>query len=698
MRWSIVLLLLVPTVAAQADVMQDEEGDVGLMVGDVTQSVPGGLQDGIDLQYLKVTETPTEFILHLGVKQLEQANDAVVADRVHDITFRHGGQQFLAYWNNFFLDGHYAALQRYDEGLGRYAFDRELTFSEDPEANEISLVIPRVALTDEQGAAPFPGRSLEDFRVVSQSPYIASRLVSLFPALVTGDESLVVMEDTMEGGSYAVQIGMEQIGDARLYAAEPFRFSNGEASTFVYWVDAGFAGTETTSFTLGTQNVPAGWSVGVPAGSFDMAPGQTLRFPVVVDTPFAHSHGNSESFIVEMRGPPHVGRVELGILYPEIPQPAGHHNVLKFWSRINTDDIIGGPLAPVHEPIHGNRGDELAYMNAAISNDADLEAAVDFEYGGGGIGIGGQRYWLEIPLEPSLKMGLDFQAGETGTITFDIETTVPMTQAVVSAQLEHVVGIREEFAPGAFVLDYQTMILATMPESTPFDLQPGQTKQVEAPLLLTPDADYVEYDPAAGLLLRISISDQTPGGGFYFAGINPVPRLAPGGSMELPLNEYQDPVDNLPQLTRGLSWTLATTEKPINAGETVVFEAVLSSAVEEDTFDVRLIGANHEWAELLGPTTVTLGLNESQEYIIAVAAPSNALPGDLADLVVEAVSRSDLSLRALAQVRATVVEEDVPDESALAVTPSEGKDSPAGTWVAILLISMAAAHAGRRRP
>lgn len=697
MRWLVLVLLLVP--ASAGALLEDPSGDVSIVAeGEEVGTVPSGVRDSIDILSVDIEETPTVFRFLVEFAARQSPGEEGLKDWLMQVRFQHGEESYRVVLHELVPGGGIPSLQRLDPADGYYRTIERLESTW--EGSTLAIEVPRHLVPTEHGAPPSPATRLETIQATSRAPELTGALLGVFPSFFTGEPYAIVMRDTAgeeEPASYDIQMGMEQTGTGRLSSSEPFRVSNGEASTFVYWVNASRAAGGSGTYTLHATNVPSGWGVEVPAGRIDVAQGTRWRFPVILHTAFAHAHGDSESLVLEMRDVDGAGtaRLEIGILYPLVPQPSGHHDTLYLRSRIG-QNFGAEATAAAREPVFGNGGHEVAYMNAAEEDDNDLGAPVDFRRCGPTFSTEVHRC-LNVPLAPSLQMGLDFRPGETGTLEFELDSPVPLVGARIEGTLVHY-RIREvEIVPGFTTMTRAPTVLAHLATTNPFDVDRGTAHPVSFEVDPTPAADLVEYERLAGLELRFNLTYTSVPDPLLVYGVFEVnPRLLPGGVMQLPLDEYKDPVAALPNLGSDLEWWVNTTERRANAGDVIVYQATLHNRGATDTFAIRLVGQNREWAE--APTgDVRLRANATHDVTVVVRVPPGSGPQTTADLVLEAASTSDVTRRSLLQFRTIIVEEPVPDDAQLLDGLQEpGKRSP-GIGVAALAAGLLALVWPRRR-
>ncbi|MGB1697731.1 MAG: hypothetical protein ACPHK8_04980, partial [Thermoplasmatota archaeon] len=395
--------------------------------------------------------------------------------------------------------------------------------------------------------------------------------------------------------------------------------------------------------------VPEDWTVTLPSEEVLLPFNETLRLPIVVSVPFKHVHGLLESFILtgtSMDGTS-VARVELGVRYLEIPQPAGHHNTV----YLHAVEGFGNEFNMVLDTARGTNSRFYGVMNT----EEDYELAQPEELsGGGGFGENAPVFW-SFPLSPALEMGLDFDMAGTGELRIPFSSPIALSDATAEATLR--------VRTCQFQCEFVDLVSFT---SEPFDVS-GQPTEVVFQLELLPDADLVPYSPqGTSLELVVQLNRNMPGTSEL------TPSIHPGGFMVLPLNEYHDPVEAIPSLS-GLDLIAAgPIDRPVNPAETVLFNfSLTNTGLVKETFHLEVQGPN-EWARPLGATGVSVGPGESRRVVVAVEVPDGTPDGVVADYVLRASSSKDVSLQALVPFRANVdAVIDHPDESQLLLETEE---------------------------
>lgn len=716
-------LLALPGGQAQAPglaVLEDKTGDVQMMVAGTPAGNPTGRFAAQDLVGLTVEETADSFVLHLKVASLTSAPEAPAAESaLYTVAFAHGEVAYrVLFWRQVGQDADYGGqLQVYDTGRGQYGSIERLPVTVDAPAGIMTAAVAREQILDENGAAPFPSRFLTDFRATSAGLRITGQCWPMLPCQPLPTTAVLdAMPDQGVGPiNVPVVLGIGQTGYARLFADTPVRASNGEATTFVFQVNATNLDDAKHYFSLAATGVPAGWQVTIASSVVELKAQQTATLPVLVTTPFGHNHGTFQDFLLEMVSLDDggsVGRVELGVRYMATPQPAGHHNIL----YLHTAAVDGDPtFNSVFGTLFGFDPQNL-YFNTLTPEEDDNDAGTPvggtsrFIWDGPGSVPTGRFTW-SIPLSPPLAMGLDFDPLGTGSIRILLNSVLPLPAAVLDGRIIHNIplepcdpredeGCEYNGEDDYFVGRGTRTVVALIGPSTPVEVGTNAANVAfEAPIVATPEGDYLPFQDGATLTMQLNISFQRPETPF---GPRDMPKIS-GGSMTLPLQEYHDAVDTVFASSAGLMMHVdGSQQRQVNAGETAVFDLqLMNHGTEAATFDVSLTGPHVEWADVLGDARVTLAAGESRPLAIAVAAPASARQGDMADLVVTAANVADPTQRTLARLVVLVDETSDHPDDASRVAALDGqlsaKNVPAIplAWAALALAVLVAAR--RRR-
>lgn len=628
------VLILLPGVPAQAPaepirVLTDPAGDYYAALRDgpgITDPIP--YYTFMDMEWLDVTETAEGFLFTIKVVDIEGPLDDTIG-------FSDGGFFWIHFTHNdwqYRLEierpsgqleiEYFAVLQSRFWEADEWGFlwrDDRAEWSIDD--STISVFLDRDEIPDSRGAAPYPGRSLTDFWV------LASQRSSRAESEVNGQtlrfpwELQDRMPDTGMGDvPVAVQFGLEQSGHAFLASDEPYRASNGEATTFLYTVKARNDGDAADLFTLSTTGAPSSWAVELPLSGVRLEPGEEIAVPVLVTTPFNHQHGGTAAFVLEMTStgdPSAVGRTELGVRYLTIPQPAGHHDTVHLHSIAATDTVsFNSAFAAAFQPSGS------AYFNTLNDDESSDEVAVTAF-----AGLGSADFTWLIPLDPTLRLGLDFDLERLGQALFEISSPGPIQDATLDGRfmLVQAGSGRSAFEDG--------MDLATF-QKTGVSFSPGGSQSFDLEITPQPDADYIAYAPENELWLRIDLS----GTGVSTFNQNTVPAIEPDGSFSLPLIDYKDDIsDAFDALSGAQMAALTPTTREANPGDIILFdiEMTASDAAAGD-YALSLIGQPTSWARIVTPDTIALGSTPVKATVL-VEVPGDAEDHETADLFLQAV-------------------------------------------------------------
>ncbi len=672
--------------AEETQVLKDDEGDVkaDTLIG---VDAPAGTYEssGADLLALSIDEDDANFWFNLAVGSIAPSSETSGSAKF-TIEFWHKDQSYqVVIFRGVNFDGSYnynAFLQAFDAGRDRFVNVNQLPIEAISATESYLVTVSRDLLLDGNGTAPVAGRELRLLRVQSQGFSSIGPIVSLDLVSVSD-----VMPDTGTGDPYVVQRGLQQTGHAFLNSEDPVRSSNGEEATFVYYVEAHNTRSEVDRFDLESSQVPTGWDITLPAASLRIEGNSSVRFPVLVTTPFVHQHGAFENFILELTSrdnPRAVGRLELGIRYLEVPQPAGHHDTLYIHTREQTDVNAGVFCLGCPPPTR-------AFMNTV--EDYALNEGIGAHSQNAFLGLGDWDW--AVFLEPGLQMGLDFDVSETRPITLNFQVPLTVDNAVLGGSLTHYALVEDSNGASRFV----RTTLANLLETPPQDFQGDVT--VETTLVPTPDAEFIQYHRRAALALELHLDGTllTVGG----TEEQTQPKLT-GGTLQLPLFEYRDPVDDVFSELAGLTLRHADlAEKFVNPGDSVLFNLTLSNdGAVDDVFEIRVNGTNQEWVRVLGDQRIFVGTGNERHVVIAVSPPADAPDGAVMDLVVTVASVAEPTVQGNVRVVATVdALVDRTDEAFLIQDAEsrlkEQRKSPGLGGIMVLLVMANMVAAVRRR-
>lgn len=676
---AVALLLLVwlpfPATAQEpAALLTDAAGDVQLAVED-QPGTPTSLYPSADVVGLTLTESATGFAFALELADLKPGTEDTGVDGVtYEILFTHNSREFqLIIYRSLpgLSDFPFPLLNMRDRPQDDWStvWADPFAMTTDYVADVMTIPLPREVLADAQGATPFPGRTLDSIQVHVRSQLSDATINVFVPVPVP----LRVTDDMPNAGqapaSYPVQFGVQQSGHARLSSYAPFRASNGEATTYVMQVIAENLGDDVDDFELVATNIPERLTVVLPVPYLTLEAEESIEIPVLVTVPFGHDHGSASQFLLELRStsdPESIGRIELGVRFLAVPQPAGHHDTLWLHPPAGDSPTFGGIL-PFDQGV----------MNT-LEDDPAAGEGTYYSVGFSSSGITFRHSW-SYSLTPALELGLDVDLFRTGQYSIPVSTTTPILQATLSGSL----WLEGNFEQGG-------ILLGTLAASDPADLDAQSTTLFTGDFLPGEDGDEIPFQPGQNLYLHVELESNTP---MPLGTQDEGPGIAPGAWLQLPLNEWHDPVNEaLAALDGPALRALSPQERFINPGKAAAYEVRVTNPLDEGrTIRLAVSGPNAAWAQL--PDSVRVPAGESVNVTVILRAPADAVHGERADLVLQAYSKDEPNARGLLRLVAQVdTREDLPDD--LAANQETGaKQSPGLGW----LVLAALAFAARRR-
>lgn len=706
---SLLAVALAPAPAAAQDVeapvllLEDKRGDVAADASGTPTTLPPGTWDAMDLVSLSVQEAPNQFLFTLETVSLAAtAQQAILTSVQYQVVFRHQDQVYKIQAYVYGDANAYGSLQRMPAGVdidndyGDYVADVPTTV--DLATNALTFEVARDHLTDGQGATPYPGRALDLFSV-------DAGILNGGNIMVMGQSTPVpFIEDRMpETGSgelpLQVRFGIVQTGDLRLSSVEPFRASNGEATTFVFRVNATNVGNDEQVAEFVAVGAPAAWDIRLP-GLLRLQANQSIEVPIIVRTAFMHTHGTATAFTLELAGQDgaSTGRIQMGLRYPKIAQPAGHHNQVFLHNFDESADPLRSATGLVNKGLGGYDYLRWPYFNTAEGKEDPQDAAT---------AVSGQTcetlriqedndtigttYCWYVPLSPALEMGLDFDLASLGTYTVPIHSLSPQPGARVQGTLVHYAPSQAPDDPFMSFF-YEPTVVATLLPSDRVDIGLDGKQTFTGVIRPEPDGDYLPYERGAHLELRLEVRTDRPDN--FFLGPRAEPELLPGASMLLPLLEYEDPVDEAFGVANTLHLALdGEGHRLANPGDTVVYTVTLHNAgAEAHDLAATLVGSNREWGAIVGADAFEVAADGSRVLTVAVTVPAEARDEDRADLVLEVASQDDVATRALVRLVTTAdTDAEHEDQAGLLAAATAPKDTPATplAFLALALLGLA---------
>jgi hypothetical protein len=595
----LVLTLLILQGAAGTLIAEDSEGDPAYVDQQGTLlPVRGPVTEQIDLANLEVEETPVGLLVKLSFHDPGQKTSKGALS----ILLAHGTQTY-----ELEIRGAEANLYSVDPASGQRRKISDLPL----ESNTLELIsfeIPREYLLDETAAPPTIGTPISSWVVTAiEAQYGAGDVQSI--------RVMDRMPDAGVGSDFIFQTGELAEGGLRVYSPSPSRASNGASTSFLYPVFVENNGPSPKSVRLSLKEVPSSWDIQIAPSEFALDAGETLLIPVVVSIPFRHSHGDVEVATLKAEaseGAEGYAETSIRIHYYDIPQPTGHHDTLWIHAKAS--------------PFSGDAGDGLlwetrvqAIMNAAENDDESLEVPIS---GQPQSTVASDYRWL-ISLDPSLRMGLDFDLERTGLLSLELESPVPIQQGRIHGSL---FLVKEEYVEIGVVDE----ILVALDANSPI--------HVTTSLRMHQEADFIAYDGAAELILIVNMDVGTPATSIPAD----APQILPFSNMVLPLHEYRDPIE--PIFLEKQAWKLSfdgDLQRNVNPGSALLFSFEVkneSPATLHPTLSV--VGVHDTWANVLGGPTSPLEPGESAPFWVSIEVPRDAQQDMAADLFVRASSEN----------------------------------------------------------
>lgn len=657
--------------AAAASLAEDAQGDVQTEVfgqGMLPAAAPNAAS--ADLLALDIAEDAEALTFTLKVANLEQQlnfadyrTTFTWAKTEYDLIF---GRQVA---EGVVSDSTFAYLfYENDEGWNEYV---DIDHAMDIAGGTLTMIVPKAYLLSENGRYPLLGDKLEDLSVEARS------YTTLFQFTASSYDRMPDGEETL---SYAFLFGDLQVGHLRLDADDRVRVSNGGATTFVYKVALQNKGDVDDQVAVELTDLHEGWNATVQS-PIRVPAGAERNVAILVSVPFAHEHGGFSSFNVTARSEENanaLASLRLGVLHTPIPQPAGHHQELCLHAKSGNGNLLAAAFPWTQ-----------ATMNTECDHTGDAAEASPW---GGGDGFD----WV-IPLDPGLRMGLDFDMEKTGEIAGNI---VGHTQATgtLRAELHLAQGIDPETG------DAQGLLLA---ESDSVDMTFDLSTPQPFKLTLTPteEADYVPYARGQNMVLRLffETSDDSPTICCLGAG---TPGLTTADfKMSLPLNEYHDKLTGLSETAEALELKAeGPVEKSGFPGATMTYAFTLVNHDDEAmVVDLDAAGTDAILGTIVPEDAIELGAKESRKVTLAVTIPTDKNEGEELEVLLFAHAQEDPSKSAIARTKTLVVKtgsaEATADETSvlLAAQQEASQDTPmGGAVVAVLGLAVVALLVRRR--
>ncbi len=712
----LVLLLLATSIPVggqvnNAALLSDQAGDVAAVAPDGSTSVaiPSGFFDSLDLLEAGVwMEDETRLGFYANVVALEETTDQPIpfSDPQFFFRFTYGEQTYRVMVQTALgnptngIVGRPITTAWVQAEVAPDSFrnvadaEAEVDFAED----RVTVTFDRSAVRDQNNAPLARGREISDFRAQSRSFGFFT-----FPLRgPAGDMGTLGMPSLMDwapaegsGPAYTLVTGTEvQRGTLFATTNEPVRWTNGEATTLAYHLSVANVGDKPIDANVDVRGTDPTWTV-AHSERIQVPAQDAVNFTILVSIPFVHQHGKLAMFTAnfdDTRG--NMASTDLGIYWPRIPQPAGHHDMIWFH---------GAELEPPTPPFDTVLSNIVGWFNPAdpAVDEADQSVPIPATFAGPpGIGGGqeGLARWV-MRMSPELRMGLDFDMMRAATFTTNIDIPIPAVDPRLEVGLYYVQAVStERFGNQGTSFRYYPIGNGTAYAS---GVVSGSTDFVTE-FVIAEEYDEIAYAPDSNLAMIIDLRGALVGVPTVEADATTYTMDPTATTLQLPLFEYHDPVDLSFVTSRSIELKAgaAGQEREVNPGRSVVylFDLVYTGDFT-DSFDLSITGTNANWAHIIGDRVVTLKAGESRQLAIEVAAPSKAFAGDMADITLTATSKTNAAVQGgIRTLTMVVTDRDIPDESndarLLGDELTADEESPG---VGLLLILALLGVAARRR-
>lgn len=478
------------------------------------QSVPSN-GSGVDLYGLSVVEDEKSLTFTLETEPWRPVGVMGFDGIGVWIPFTYGDASYafnIGLYDSITLGNRHVLVRMYAEWTpednGRQVMSRE---PDESGEGTVVFTVEKSRIRDENGVPLVAGRSLENL-------YVYSYQIGVPPTNGIDPNPNDRMPD-QETVSLAIEVGLPQSDLLQLIARDPLRWSNGGATTYAYEVIVHNRDNQTVFFEA--EEIPDQWIVHLPPEM--QAEKETVT--VYVTTPDRHVHDGDETFKLVAVGEKEA-RISLGVHYPAIPMPAGHHPTVYFHAKGGS--APGSPADMIGTSM-GTIGADLGklYMNTLVEDEASHGRPIA---GVHGFGQGDGDFWgWPILLEPRLRTGLNFTSEPSEIIIHTGETPAEITGTLVGELLyqdtSEATIFHRSHTEGRIIADF------SMPATI------GETWTAAWTNWNIPETSY--HGPVSfGVNLKF-YPENIPHTAPIYSDFTPT---ITGGEMTLPLGEYDDGV------------------------------------------------------------------------------------------------------------------------------------------------------------
>lgn len=541
MRWWIVLVLLASSTVPSAQAQQASNGLTLVdAIGDVVGPVPAAGAGFVDLDTIAIQIDEAGLDVRVTVASLQTDGLAQLRWELW-VALEYANERFdvlmepsstsapLPEQVDRVLFGDVRASLVRMADLNRIAM---LSSMQDPATRTFNATLPWSALVAANGASPSPGEPIRILAAGSAwTPLVLGAPHNPFP-LGNPDGFLTRDDAAFPEGTFLSRPGA--VGDLSLGTPLPMRFSNGEATTFVWPMNLTNRGSDALDVALALE--APGFIAALPA-SVHVAPGASSLFNVSVAVPFSHEHGTQRTFLLTAEASPTQRvRLQLGIDYPAIAQPSGHHS--RLFLHVGQSTLLQTTAVPYG--LWMNTLEEDGTVGAAIGSQGNgvcpraTPDATNFADWG--------MQWF-VELQPALRMGLAARPQESASLDLELDARAALPAGDLHAQVFVAQSPVDEFE---LFQGNRTWGTVAVPATTG-----PERLGIHIDIPLSDDLAGVPPSNAHNLYLAILYCPELPGASSaaltvanQFASIVDAAavNLVSGAQLLLPLDEYHDPV------------------------------------------------------------------------------------------------------------------------------------------------------------
>jgi hypothetical protein len=601
----ITILLILIIANSSAYVINDPTGDT------VIQTVGGDYQHGAaQIDIVKAWIIEGESNLLFGVK-FQGSNETL--QRSIEIQFDVGPNEFLlAHADTCDSMGLHERRSR--------VLDACVKLIDNPANQSAEITVAKNSFGSRLGHSLGPGDTLENIRFIGS----ATTLVGFYE-----------YDEATSGIPFFPVLSKKTDNPFLLFTETPYHYSNGEAGAFVYNITLRNNGNADT-LLLNYSQVPEGWIVSAP-NAINVEENSHKNFFVIITIPSRHTHGETQGLKLAASNSESSTDIQIGLTFPIIPNPAGHHNTLYFHGD-PPGQSIGGTILQLWM----NTSPDSEYTDAPYPS---YMAGTDETIMNG---------WFAQML-PRLQMGLDFIEGSQAWLNGSLEFEVP------SQSIE---------AQAVLWLDAKTDLL--IGESQWIPLVSGNSVNFVIPLDILDGIDVIPFEERSNLQLELIIKH------IGAPTAEQIEWNLVSSELHLPLTDYRPVIPQLP-FTDIFVDGLPSEEVKLNAGKTRLLTGTIEGS--EQAYSVAVEGYNSAWF------THEALVNAGDQMHLVIAPPESARPGDYFEVIIRVEGETGFWLQPMyGQVVAELIDSETWE--------FEEKETPA---ISLLMVGVIVAVLARRR-